>query len=349
MEEALKAADGTAAVSAALCSSNAFDLMGFALEPVDGNTVKRRYYKLALLLHPDKNSHPSAETAFKAMSKAFEELSDPSAQASSLSRAVRRDGCGDGGGGGGGDGGSDMQTSAGKRGRPNATDEAHSHKTKRGFGSPGKRKREKSYADILREFEAMEKEWGAANERRLRTNKGRQNRKREHRDQESQRLASQHEDLVARLAVNADSHAASWRSYAGKAAKAAKMDNGQIGGGRGDSGGGSDGGNGNAVERERESEGDNPAKFAAGGEGAGRWSAVDSAAAGPAAATAATSAGLASVEFPCWLCRRKFRSAQKLALHKTESELHKRNAQAEREATAAAALAPGAKGEAKVS
>ena len=340
MEEALKAADGAAAVSAALCSSNAFDLMGFALEPVDGNTVKRRYYKLALLLHPDKNSHPSAETAFKAMSKAFEELSDPSAQASSLSRetAVRRDGCGDGGGGGGGDGGSDMQTSAGKRGRPNATDEAHSHKTKRGFGSPGKRKREKSYADILREFEAMEKEWGAANERRLRTNKGRQDRKREHREQESQRLASQHEDLVARLAVNADSHAASWRSYAGKAGKAGKMDNGQIGGGGGDGGGG---GKGNMVGRERGSEGVNPAKFAAGGEAAGGWSAVDSAAAGPAAATA--------VEFPCWLCRRKFRSAQKLALHKKESELHMRNAQAEREATAAADAAPGAKGEAKVS
>ena len=285
------------------------------------------------------------------MSTAFEELSDPSIQASSLSKetALRRDRFGRDGGGGGGGGGA--QSSVGKRGRPYAADAAHSRETKRGFSSPGKRKREKSYADILREFEAMEKEWGAANERRKRTNKGRQDRKREHRGQESQRLASQHEDLVARLAVNADSHAASWRSYAGKAGKANTAGNGQVEGrgGEGISGDGRGCGNGDEIESKRGRRDVNPARVAAGGEGAGRtsggWSAIDLAAAGltaPAPA-AATSAGLAPVaaaglvrDFPCWLCRRKFRSPQKLALHQKESELHKRNAQAEREAAAAA-------------
>ena len=66
MEAALAASDGSAAVAAALRATSAFELMGLALEAVDGSAVKRRYYKLALLLHPDKNSHPSAETAFKA-------------------------------------------------------------------------------------------------------------------------------------------------------------------------------------------------------------------------------------------------------------------------------------------
>ncbi|KAF7837782.1 Chaperone protein dnaJ 49 [Senna tora] len=40
------------------------------------NTIRKRYHKLALQLHPDKNKHPKAEIAFKLVSEAYTCLSD---------------------------------------------------------------------------------------------------------------------------------------------------------------------------------------------------------------------------------------------------------------------------------
>lgn len=45
-------------------------------ENAEIDVVRRRYRQLALLLHPDKNKHPKAETAFKLVSEAYACLSD---------------------------------------------------------------------------------------------------------------------------------------------------------------------------------------------------------------------------------------------------------------------------------
>ena len=53
--------------------ADAYAVMG--LEPdAKGADVKRRYMRLSLLIHPDKCSHPQAQHAFQAVSKASKEL-----------------------------------------------------------------------------------------------------------------------------------------------------------------------------------------------------------------------------------------------------------------------------------
>ncbi|PRQ35592.1 putative DnaJ domain-containing protein [Rosa chinensis] len=44
---------------------------------VSADNIKKRYWKLSLLVHPDKCSHPQANQAFVKLNKAFKELQDP--------------------------------------------------------------------------------------------------------------------------------------------------------------------------------------------------------------------------------------------------------------------------------
>jgi hypothetical protein len=66
-----------------LSKKSHYDTLGIA-KTANDNEIKKAYRKLALKFHPDKNSAPSAEGAFKAISAAFECLSDPRKKVISL-------------------------------------------------------------------------------------------------------------------------------------------------------------------------------------------------------------------------------------------------------------------------
>ncbi|KAK1273880.1 hypothetical protein QJS04_geneDACA013306 [Acorus gramineus] len=55
---------------------NPYDIVGANWKmPMDN--IKKRYWKLSLLVHPDKCSHPQAHQAFVMLNQAFKELQDP--------------------------------------------------------------------------------------------------------------------------------------------------------------------------------------------------------------------------------------------------------------------------------
>lgn len=53
-----------------------YDVLGVNHNMSDGN-IKKKYWKISLLVHPDKCSHPQANQAFIKLNKAFKELQDP--------------------------------------------------------------------------------------------------------------------------------------------------------------------------------------------------------------------------------------------------------------------------------
>ena len=63
------------AVKAVLRSSTLYERLGVPRNASQSD-IKKSFRKLALLLHPDKNSHPKADEAFKQVAEAFDVLSD---------------------------------------------------------------------------------------------------------------------------------------------------------------------------------------------------------------------------------------------------------------------------------
>jgi DnaJ family protein B protein 12 len=77
--------EGETQVNHILSSSNYFILLGLPVpshpsDAIEAKLVKKHYKKAALLVHPDKNTHPQANEAFKILAKAFECLYNPHSQ-----------------------------------------------------------------------------------------------------------------------------------------------------------------------------------------------------------------------------------------------------------------------------
>ncbi|XP_042033339.1 pre-mRNA-processing ATP-dependent RNA helicase PRP5-like [Salvia splendens] len=53
-----------------------YDIVGVNKDMAAEN-IKKRYWKLSLMVHPDKSSHPQAHQAFVKLNKAFKDLQDP--------------------------------------------------------------------------------------------------------------------------------------------------------------------------------------------------------------------------------------------------------------------------------
>ncbi|XP_073316446.1 uncharacterized protein [Primulina huaijiensis] len=53
-----------------------YDVLGVTIK-MSAENMKKRYWKLSLMVHPDKCSHPQANQAFAKLNKAFKDLQDP--------------------------------------------------------------------------------------------------------------------------------------------------------------------------------------------------------------------------------------------------------------------------------
>ena len=54
-------------------TADAYEVVGADLD-ASANEIKKRYWKLSLMIHPDKCDHPKAQEAFNALSQAAKNL-----------------------------------------------------------------------------------------------------------------------------------------------------------------------------------------------------------------------------------------------------------------------------------
>jgi DnaJ-class molecular chaperone len=67
-------------------ANNPFLALGVPVASISQTELKKKYKKLALVFHPDKNQHENAEEAFKVLTNAYEQLNDTNAQPAMIQR-----------------------------------------------------------------------------------------------------------------------------------------------------------------------------------------------------------------------------------------------------------------------
>ena len=282
-----------AAVKMVQAATDHFSTLRLPIEPVPTAAVKRAYFQIALLVHPDKCAHPSAEESFKRLAAAYEVLGSENSQAlylksfsrqtvASASKKRQRDtpgGC--------------SQSSDNKQwgsGRQKGPSVPSVDSTRSATSS-----RFKSFNEMQREFDAMEHKFEAANEAYRNSQRAADIARQARQDASASVHSQSNETLVAALAMSADDRAEGWRAFQRKGAGSSKA-------------------RGSRGERDRAE--------------ASKSSPLASEQPKYALEKSASHdgcAGAGSEKTCCWLCRRAFSSAFALARHEAKSELHKAN------------------------
>ncbi|KAH9323835.1 hypothetical protein KI387_018474, partial [Taxus chinensis] len=74
----------------ALDVSNPYEVLGLN-RAAAAESMKKRYWKLSLLVHPDKCSHPEAHQAFTILNQAFKDLQDPTKRSAIDDKIIQRE------------------------------------------------------------------------------------------------------------------------------------------------------------------------------------------------------------------------------------------------------------------
>eukprot|EP00903_Cladosiphon_okamuranus_P005642 g5608.t1 len=294
-------------------------------EPLE---VKRQYWRLALILHPDKNRHRDAEPAFKKLTAAFENLHDPARQALSRAEAEHRrggprhnnnrgsSGASSCSGDSSGDGSYEYDASAQWGGSQSSAEAPRwcregeyvpeAEREKEASTNTGRRQ-SRPVEEFMEDFEQQEKAFKEEVAQAKERNAQKKRAKAEARlaaDQE--RMDRLREDVLGSSedAKGVEAKTASWHKFISTAAPKRRA--------------------GGAASGRREK-----AKKTGGlGLGHGDGVGQGNASAGPDPPNVAAEKEVtAGAGFVCWVCRRGFRSAKGLANHEAKSELHEINVQ----------------------
>ncbi|CAM9718380.1 unnamed protein product, partial [Choristocarpus tenellus] len=171
----------------------------------------RRYRRIALLLHPDKNRHPDAESAFKKLTSAFERLCDPAKQAVCREEANRAARAGPSGG--------NNRTSKRPGTGPEWCREGEykQEEQERGRPAPDSARKEWSVKDFWEEFQRQEKmfveEVAKSKEQKAEKKRVKAEEVKRRHDRDMERLR---EEVFGEGGVRIEENTASWKSFTWK-------------------------------------------------------------------------------------------------------------------------------------